>query len=196
MSGPHVVVLDDTEFYARGLSAWLETEFLAKVSSRRCPDADLVILGVSREPDEEALAEWDRSTVPLIVIVDSSASRWLHRVLDIRPLGALLHRTAPLAVVREATSSALRGYRYLDREIMPLLIAGSELRLDRYCLTARELEVLREVVSGLANKQVAVRLSISPSTVKQHVAAILAKTGLASRHELARLYPMNARSFW
>ena len=196
MSGPHVVVLDDTEFYARGLSEWLEKEFSARVSSQPCPDADLVFVGVSREPDENVLAEWDRFTVPLIVIVDSSASRWLHRVLDIRPLGALLHRTAPLEVVREATSSALRGYRYLDRDVMPLLVAGSELRLDRYCLTARELEVLREVVAGLANKQIAVRLGIAPSTAKQHVASILAKTGLASRHELARLYPMNARSFW
>jgi len=196
MTGPHVVVIDDTELYARGLSEWLRFEFSASISSTIQPDADLIFVGVSREPDEATLVGWDRYTAPLIGVVDASASRWLHRVLEIRPLGALLHRTAPLTVVREATASALRGYRYLDREIMPLLVAGSELRLDRYCLTARELQVLAEVVSGLANKQVAVRLGIAPSTVKQHVSAILEKTGLASRHELARLYPMNARSFW
>ena len=196
MSGPHVVVMDDTEFFARGLSEWLEKEFSASVSVKRCPDADLVFLGVSHEPDDATLAEWDMSAAPVIIIVDSSASDWLHRVLDIRPLGAILHRTAPLSVMREATASALRGYRYLDRDVMPLLAEGSERRLDRYGLTTRELEILREVASGLANKQIAVRLGIAPSTVKQHVAAVLAKTGLTSRHDLARLYPMSARSFW
>ena len=196
MSGPHVVVMDDTEFFARGLSEWLEKEFSASVSVKRCLNADLVFLGVSHEPDDTALAEWDQSAAPVIIIVDSSASSWLHRVLDIRPLGAILHRTAPLSVMREATASALRGYRYLDRDVMPLLMEGSERRLDRYGLTTRELEILREVASGLANKQIAVRLGIAPSTVKQHVAAVLAKTGLPSRHDLARLYPMSARSFW
>jgi len=50
-------------------------------------------------------------------------------------------------------------------------------------LTARELDVLRLLALGLANKQIAVRLKISDHTVKFHVAAILGKLGAASRTE-------------
>jgi len=50
-------------------------------------------------------------------------------------------------------------------------------------LTSRELEVLRLLALGLANKQIAARLNISDHTVKFHVAAILGKLGAASRTE-------------
>ena len=50
-------------------------------------------------------------------------------------------------------------------------------------LTARELEVLRLLALGLANKQIAARLRISDHTVKFHVAAILGKLGAGSRTE-------------
>jgi len=50
-------------------------------------------------------------------------------------------------------------------------------------LTARELEVLRLLALGLANKQIAARLKISDHTVKFHVAAILGKLGASSRTE-------------
>lgn len=50
-------------------------------------------------------------------------------------------------------------------------------------LTSRELEVLRLLALGLANKQIAARLEISDHTVKFHVAAILGKLGASSRTE-------------
>ena len=50
-------------------------------------------------------------------------------------------------------------------------------------LTARELEVLRLLANGEANKQIATRLGMSEHTAKFHVAQILAKFGAASRTE-------------
>lgn len=50
-------------------------------------------------------------------------------------------------------------------------------------LTPREHEVLRMLALGLANKEIAARLSISEHTVKFHVAAILGKLNAASRTE-------------
>ncbi|MPZ27732.1 MAG: winged helix-turn-helix transcriptional regulator [Micromonosporaceae bacterium] len=52
-------------------------------------------------------------------------------------------------------------------------------------LTAREREVRELVAAGLANQQIAARLGISPRTVAVHVSRLLAKTGCASRTELA-----------
>lgn len=52
-------------------------------------------------------------------------------------------------------------------------------------LGARELEVLGELARGRRNRDIAERLHISESTVKFHVANILAKLGVGSRGEAA-----------
>jgi DNA-binding CsgD family transcriptional regulator len=48
-------------------------------------------------------------------------------------------------------------------------------------LTARELEVLRLVASGLTNAQIAQQLHVTPRTVNAHLTAIYSKLGVASR---------------
>ena len=54
-------------------------------------------------------------------------------------------------------------------------------------LTARELEVLTLLGSDLRNADIAARLHISDKTVDHHVSAILAKLGVRSRREAARV---------
>jgi DNA-binding NarL/FixJ family response regulator len=54
-------------------------------------------------------------------------------------------------------------------------------------LTRREREVLQMLAAGLANKEIAARLSISDHTAKFHVAAILGKLGAATRTEAVAL---------
>ena len=48
-------------------------------------------------------------------------------------------------------------------------------------LTQRELEVLRLIMQGLANKEIARRLFVSPDTVKVHSRNIYGKLGVSSR---------------
>jgi DNA-binding NarL/FixJ family response regulator len=48
-------------------------------------------------------------------------------------------------------------------------------------LTARELEVLREIANGLTNREIGQRLYISEKTVSVHVARIFSKMGVHSR---------------
>lgn len=53
-------------------------------------------------------------------------------------------------------------------------------------VSPREQEVLELVVSGLSNPEIARSLYITESTVKKHVASLLAKTSTANRTELMR----------
>jgi DNA-binding NarL/FixJ family response regulator len=54
-------------------------------------------------------------------------------------------------------------------------------------LTPRELQVLRIMAQGLANKEIAEQLGISDHTAKFHVASILGKLGAATRAEAVAL---------
>lgn len=52
-------------------------------------------------------------------------------------------------------------------------------------LTPREIEVLKEMVTGRTNKEIAKKLVISQNTVKYHVHALLDKLNLSNRREAA-----------
>jgi DNA-binding NarL/FixJ family response regulator len=55
----------------------------------------------------------------------------------------------------------------------------------RVSLSAREKEVLKFLAQGLSNKDIAVNMRLSPSTVKRHVENILRKLQLKNRVEAA-----------
>lgn len=67
--------------------------------------------------------------------------------------------------------------------------ALAEVIAEAYGLTAREREVARLVVAGNSNPEVAGALSISLTTVQDHLKKVFAKMGVGSRHELtARMF--------
>ncbi len=51
--------------------------------------------------------------------------------------------------------------------------------------TDREAEVLKEVVTGASNREIAAKLNMGESTVKMHITNMLQKSGFHSRLELA-----------
>jgi DNA-binding CsgD family transcriptional regulator/tetratricopeptide (TPR) repeat protein len=59
-------------------------------------------------------------------------------------------------------------------------------RANRAGLTARQLEVLRLVVDGATNAEIAEELVVSLRTAEHHVAAVLGKLGASSRRDAAR----------
>ena len=54
-------------------------------------------------------------------------------------------------------------------------------------LSERELEITSLVAEGLTNREIAVRLFLSPNTIKVHLRNIFTKTGVSSRTELSML---------
>jgi PAS domain S-box-containing protein len=58
---------------------------------------------------------------------------------------------------------------------------------DAASLNGRETEVLRSLVQGLANKEIAARMEISESAVKNTIQQLFAKTGVRTRSQLVRV---------
>lgn len=99
---------------------------------------------------------------------------------------ALLSRDASAAEILAAVEAAAAGMAVVDpRELENLLAptGSAAVSSETHTLTARELEVLRMMAEGAANKAIAWKLGISDHTVKFHVASILGKLNAASRTE-------------
>jgi two-component system, LuxR family, sensor kinase FixL len=64
---------------------------------------------------------------------------------------------------------------------------GAPAQQARTALNSREIEVLRLVVQGLANKEIAAHLKISESAVKNALQQLFAKTGVRTRSQLVRV---------
>jgi FixJ family two-component response regulator len=82
----------------------------------------------------------------------------------------------------DATQRALARHRG-ERE---RVAATGDLRQRYQTLTAREREVMRYVVTGLLNKQIATKLRMSEVTVKVHRGRVMQKMNVGSLPELVR----------
>ena len=128
---------------------------------------------------------------PLVWLSSESQPAWTP---DLFRLGvrALLPREASEAEIIAAVEAAAAGFAALDpRDLEALLGAATSLPAaaapEPAVLTPRELEVLRMLAEGAANKAIAWKLAISEHTVKFHVASILAKLNASTRTEAVTL---------
>jgi DNA-binding NarL/FixJ family response regulator len=70
-------------------------------------------------------------------------------------------------------------------------LPSSGRRIDAAAITPRELEVLQVLAEGASNPEIAQRLSVSPQTIKNHMAALLGKLDVTNRtHALVRAVGM------
>jgi two-component system, NarL family, nitrate/nitrite response regulator NarL len=103
----------------------------------------------------------------------------------------LVMKHAPSDVLLKAIRCVAKGEYWVDREILAEWAQkrGTVAPTPQE-LTARERQIVREILSGAANRDIAQNFRLSEGTVKRHLSNIYTKLGVANRLELA-LYAMN-----
>jgi DNA-binding NarL/FixJ family response regulator len=129
----------------------------------------------------------DDPAAQVVILTSYSDGARIIGALDAGAVGYLLKDADP--------EDILEGIRAVSRGESPLHPrAARELLTSRHSssgegrlpqLTARELEVLRLVRKGLANKQIARRLGISERTVKAHLSSVFQRLDVADRTQAA-----------
>ena len=128
----------------------------------------------------------------VVLLIPEPDTAWSARALRVG-VRAILERNADPEEIRAAVEAAHWGLVTLEAELAKDLAA--QVRADAADapaeaagdLTAREIEVLRMLAEGLANKEIASRLRVTDHTIKFHISSILGKLGAASRTEAVTL---------
>jgi DNA-binding CsgD family transcriptional regulator len=135
-------------------------------------DLHPTVLGVALQARAEALAVAPARETPAQARLRVDTGAWLY-----------VHAAA----LRDSTGAPVRTAVMLEpadrAQLLPLLA-------HVHGLTARERDVVELLLAGLPTEDLAAKLRISRHTVRDHVKAIFAKVGVASRPELsARFQP-------
>ena len=164
---PHVIVMDVRMPGMNGVEA---TRTLVRDGLR--PDARVLMLTTFDADD--LVVEALRAGASGFLLKDVTPSEFV--------------RAIRVVAAGEALLSPSVTRRLLDRFADRLPTASDAARGERLReLTQRELEVLRLVAGGLANRDIAARLTLAEPTVKTHVSHLLLKLDLRDRAQLVVL---------
>lgn len=196
MSSPRhlrILVADDHFIVRSGLVAMIDSEPDMKVVAQATDGAQTVEAFARHRPDVllvdlrmpvisgNQVIEQIRQEFPdaaILVLTAYNGDEDIHRALASGARGYLLKSSTGDDLI-PAIRAVAAGGRWVPRDVASRL-AG---RRDYGHLTQREIEVLREIARGRANKEIAAHLSITENTVKDHLKNILAKLQVAARTE-------------
>lgn len=142
------------------------------------PAVTLMDLRLPKQCGIEATAAI-RSRFPdarIIMLTSFDGEEDIYRALEAGARAYLLK-----SVAREELLSAVRTVAAGGCRIPPTVAERLAQRIQKSTLTSRELDVLRKIVSGASNRQIATALGISEATVKTHVNSILGKMSVSDR---------------
>ncbi|MGH2455078.1 MAG: response regulator transcription factor [Candidatus Limnocylindria bacterium] len=137
-------------------------------------DVLLLDLRLGQESGFSLLREADEGRLPAVVCLTSyDYPQFAAAAMRLGAAGFVV-KTAPtselLDAIRRAASGGMAFGIRPGRDVM---------------LSAREREVVQLIVGGASNDEIGTRLGISTRTVESHLRRLFAKTGVASRTELA-----------
>jgi NarL family two-component system response regulator LiaR len=200
MSGSNpirVMIVDDHPMVRRGLGAFLKAQRdlelvgeagdgaeALQVCSQSQPDVilmDLVMPTMSGPQITRAI----RKQCPQVQVIALTSFQDKDLVREALEAGAIsyLLKNVTAEELAEAIRAAHAGRSTLAPEAVQALVQTAQGPRLGHDLTPREHEVLKLMVEGLSNPEIAERLVVTRSTAKAHVSNILSKLGVSNRAE-------------
>lgn len=189
-----VLVIDDHDLFVEGLRMVLAARVGASCVAAATCERALEILREDRTFDVVlfdpglpglshgyafALLQQSAAGIPIVFISSDDRRRAISDALRAGSRG-YIHKGDSAAVMASALELVFAGGTYV-----PPSAILDEPGADDAVLTPRELQIVELVATGLSNKEIAIKLGLSESTVRVHVASAGRRLGARSRFELA-----------
>ena len=169
-----IEIIGEAETGAKGFDLFRQLKPDVTILSLRLPDSCAV------DEIENYLKEDKKAKI--IVLAEHAGDSEISRSLKKGALGYICKDISAEELVK-AVSLVNSGGKYIPSEIANILSEN----LGQEELTPAELKILRRIVDGQSNKEIAYNLKISENTVKTHVKNILGKLGVSDRTSAATL---------
>jgi len=199
-----VLVVDDHEIVRRGIRALLATkkdirvvaeaadgEEAVELALRHHPDVVLLDLVMPKKDGVQAAREIARDAPEsrILVLTTFAADELVFPAIKAGAIGFLLKDCGPqelVQAIRQVSAGEPSLAPSIARKVLQE-VSGPPPKPAPACVTlsAREVEILRQVARGLSNKEISAELSIGEETVHTHVGNILQKLHVASRTQAA-----------
>jgi DNA-binding NarL/FixJ family response regulator len=190
-----IMVVDDHHIVRQGLVALIGTLPDMKVVAQASdgseavdlyrvhrPDITLMDLRLPKQNGVEAITHI-REEFPsarIIVLTTFDGDEDIYRALQAGAKGYLLK-----GMNADELTDAIRTVHGGKSRIPAVVAERLAERMGGPSLTGRELDVLKRIVGGRSNKEIASDLFISEATVKTHINSILSKLGVNDRTQAA-----------
>lgn len=195
-----LVILDDHTLFRIGFCQVLKNEGFEVVGEysnfsqlkQLVPNlqADLVFVDISLE-DESGLdvAKYIKHVNPKLKVIILSSHKEEFYVINALETGVngYMHKTVDTVELVKGINKVLKGGTFYSQEISGLLIESAYHQgRGATFLTPKEKEVIRYVIEGYSNKEIADKMNISPRTIETHRANVLSKFNLKNTTELIK----------
>ena len=196
-----VVIADDQTLFRTGLARLLDEDSRVEVVGQAADGAEAVALALKLKPDvilmdlkmpnvdgieaTRQLVAADPS-INVLILTTFEADNYVIQALKAGARGYVLKDSLASAIVSSIVA-VMAGERVMASAVANRvleMLTGTTTPKEFYDgLTAREIEILKLAASGLANKQIAFRLTISEKTVRNHVSNMYDKLGIYDRSQ-------------
>jgi DNA-binding NarL/FixJ family response regulator len=188
-----ILVADDHYVVRMGLIALVNTEPDMEVVAEAADGAQALELFAKHSPDLalmdlrmpvksgiEATIEIRSkfATACVLMLTAFDGDEDIHKALQAGAQGYVLKSSSGEKLI-PALRAVAAGQRWIPKDVANRLASRNSFEE----LTPREVQVLNELVKGLANKEIADVLNITEHTTKDHLKSILAKLRVADRTE-------------
>jgi len=199
-----VMIADDHAVVRAGLRALIAAESslslvgeasggVEAIELTRQLQPDVLVLDLSM-PDLDGISVTRRikqefSNIHVLILTVHEDEALVKEAIRCGASGYIIKNAAESELI-SAIKIIMRGDMYVDPSVLRSLLdetpKPSKPASELESLTPREIEVLRLIVQGYTNRQIANELQISVRTVEGHRANLSEKLGLHSRVELVR----------
>ncbi|CAM4172042.1 response regulator [Lacicoccus alkaliphilus] len=193
----NVVITDDHHIVREGMKFLLSTTDNINVlkdfgSARETleylkenhKNVDLILLDlVMPEMDGIELTRTIKAEYPkvkVLILSSYTSEEYIRPVFQARADGYIIKEMEAEELV-SSIKDVIQGEKVIHPNILKVMDNAGNLPHERNALSAREVEVLKEIVKGKSNKEIGEALYVSEKTVKTHVSHILNKLEVSDR---------------